>query len=827
MRCLYCGKELALFKRLTKGSEFCSEAHRTKYQEEFNDLALNRLLQSRSAGEAEATPPQPLVEEEEPELAELEPVAKAIPIATPPREVKTSPKPPLPAAKRAPVIPAAKAKPAAKPQAREEVVGMTGWILVSPELQPPEPAEIVGGEPPMFDDADTDPVLPWRAVKVQEVAREYGLKWANPVTWNPPVESTSAPVRPVERNVEVRDFSRQAPSPVLQQQERDTQHSQQIAPSGAVGEAMDITNQPCRPADPVLWQAGPQPASALEPVLGEFARLDFPTTGFEASSTNSRPAPSIPISAPAPLPQPSAAAPPPVPVPAIVEPVPPAAPSAAAPAPPATQPLPLTLQGVSAGAAKPTLVGKALATATQPQTPLPTALPLRPAVVLGPAVPAAQPQPKPAPAPSQTNVAQPKPPTTAPQLRQTSGPPVIKPVAPTQTAPPQAPPQQASKPAVEAAKTQSNPPSNKVKRPEVRIIPTAPTQTAPAPQAATPKPVAVPPPAQQAPPQAAPKPVAQPAAKAPVPIATARPAPQPQPRTAPQPQVKPEPKAVQAKAEVQPLPEPKPEPKAEPKPEPKAAAKHVGPRSTLITSDVAETSTPASGSKPVDLGLPELHAVEEGGFWAKVPGGVKIAVAGVLVLAIFGFAFMTLNGNSATAKVAAKGTVYELGRQMNTTGWIENWTPGDKTRRVTLLRGSQNSVDYRMQFNAQIQSQAVGWMFRGLNPRNFYVAKIERNNKTGADFGVNFVRYAVIDGRAEGRTEKPLEVKGLHVGTIYQIKFEAIGSNFKVWVQNNLVDEWNDKRLGSGGLGLYSEKDEVGIIQGDVSAYELVAKDAK
>jgi hypothetical protein len=316
-----------------------------------------------------------------------------------------------------------------------------------------------------------------------------------------------------------------------------------------------------------------------------------------------------------------------------------------------------------------------------------------------------------------------------------------------------------------------------------------------------------------------------------VPIATARPTPQPQAKPASQPQAKPEPKAAQAKAEPQPKPEPKPEPKAAPRPEPqsqpKTEAKHVGPRSTLIASDVAETSAPISSSKSVDLGLPELHTMEEGGFWAKLPGGVKIAVAAVLVLAIFGFAFMTLNGNSATAKVAPKGPVYELGRPMNTNGWIENWTPGEKNRRVTLLRGSQNSVDYRMQFNAQIQSQAVGWMFRGLNPRNFYVAKIEKNNKTGADFGVNFVRYAVIDGRAEGRTEKPLEIKGLHVGTIYQIKFEAIGPNFKVWVQNNLVDEWNDKRIGSGGLGLYSEKDEVGIIQGDVSAYELVAKDAK
>src|SRR6478752_2072809 len=147
MRCLYCGKELALFKRLTKGSEFCSEAHRTKYQEEFNDLALSSLLQSRKAGEAEATSPEPLVEEQEPEpVAELERVAKAVPIAAA-REVKASPKPPVTTAKRGPVLPGAEAKPAQQQQAQEAVVEMTGWIIVPPDSQQPGPAEIVGGEP--------------------------------------------------------------------------------------------------------------------------------------------------------------------------------------------------------------------------------------------------------------------------------------------------------------------------------------------------------------------------------------------------------------------------------------------------------------------------------------------------------------------------------------------------------------------------------------------------------------------------------------------------------------------------------------------------------
>ena len=35
MRCLFCGKELALLKRWTGGGEFCSDAHRQRYQEEF------------------------------------------------------------------------------------------------------------------------------------------------------------------------------------------------------------------------------------------------------------------------------------------------------------------------------------------------------------------------------------------------------------------------------------------------------------------------------------------------------------------------------------------------------------------------------------------------------------------------------------------------------------------------------------------------------------------------------------------------------------------------------------------------------------------------
>ena len=75
MRCLYCGKHLPLLRKLTGGGEFCSDAHRDKYHEEYNRLAVSRLLQAQSrpedykpAQKPPETAPVAVAEAEEPEL---------------------------------------------------------------------------------------------------------------------------------------------------------------------------------------------------------------------------------------------------------------------------------------------------------------------------------------------------------------------------------------------------------------------------------------------------------------------------------------------------------------------------------------------------------------------------------------------------------------------------------------------------------------------------------------------------------------------------------------------------------------------------------------
>src|SRR5437870_2530845 len=75
MRCLYCGKQLALLKRLTGGGEFCSEAHKQSYHDEYNRLALSRLLQAQSKSD-EVKPPAPKP------VGSAQPVKSLVPVET-------------------------------------------------------------------------------------------------------------------------------------------------------------------------------------------------------------------------------------------------------------------------------------------------------------------------------------------------------------------------------------------------------------------------------------------------------------------------------------------------------------------------------------------------------------------------------------------------------------------------------------------------------------------------------------------------------------------------------------------------------------------------
>ena len=784
MRCLYCGKELALLKRWTGGGEFCSDAHRQQYQEEYNQLALNRLLQAKpqvdpkkadakaaeakareaktiEAKTAEAKTKEVKIKDAAPALPKIE-----APAALPAVETRSAPL--VVEARPAPQPAAAAAAPAPIPEPVEVAVERTPEPepeLYEPEIdEEPAPAEAYGfflefpgpvAAPAVASarelggfDQPMAPVLPRR----DAVPLETALVPAGQVVFAPCARVVDYVVPSGERRLEVREFVRSFP--VVQVD---------LAPAGETGllqtseESMDILIFPQPPhSAPPLWQEN---AARFEfgYELGSLARATFRTTGMEDKEEDS--APMAAEEAPEqietaretrePVRDPRPAAPvklavvePPAPAIAVKPPVKPIAkPVFVRPAPvsiekPAekpvekkpdpvvgmiTKPMPLTLHGLPAGRGKTVQVFQtALVGEIETQAPRSNALPLRPVMTLGPA-------------------------------------PVVLVPSPVKT--------EDRKPSERTVLVK--PDSRKpLGRPDPRFA-----------NGKTRKP------------EARPEPEVRPvAASVPTPIAVATKAPIVEPVE----KVKP---AAVVPAPVEPVPD------------------------TLRLPE-----PPAKPSTSLDLGLPKL-SFESDGFWSKLPPAGKIGIAAAVVVAIVGFAILALRGSGST--VVANGPQVVAGSPLPAmeSGWITDWGAEAGVRReraISILRPSLNLSDYRIEFQSQMEGKAIGWVFRAKDGRNFYVAKLEVVT-AGLEPKVDVVHFAVVDGQAQQHVQSPLPMK-VHIDTIYRIRFDAVGDHFSTWVQDEKVDDWTDDRLKIGGVGLYSDRGETMPRPRAVSVVPLVIK---
>jgi hypothetical protein len=122
----------------------------------------------------------------------------------------------------------------------------------------------------------------------------------------------------------------------------------------------------------------------------------------------------------------------------------------------------------------------------------------------------------------------------------------------------------------------------------------------------------------------------------------------------------------------------------------------------------------------------------------------------------------------------------------------------------------------------QIETKAIGWVFRAADPKNFYVTKLEIV-KPGLEPTIALVRFAIIDGEEQAHAQLPLPMK-VRRDTLFKIRLDAIGNHFTTYVQDEKVDDWTDDRVKTGGVGLYSERGEVATLKGSMSIVPLVIK---
>jgi hypothetical protein len=445
------------------------------------------------------------------------------------------------------------------------------------------------------------------------------------------------------------------------------------------------------------------------------------------------------------------------------------------------------------------------------------ALPLRPRMTFGPP-PAAKvktaptPAPKPVPAPPAAKaapavVAPPKP-SPVPAVKPVAPAAPVKVSAPAATQPkpvtviPPAPkPTLAPAPAPRVALPQT--PSPVVSAPAARALETAPTSTLkPVAAPASPKtntPVA---PSVRAPEQAAPTPklVPEQSKPAPAPIAAAGPRIQAGAVTPAKPAstiiISPKAPAPPVSSSRALFP---------PSPVESAPASEVISRETPRERETGAPKPAASVDKPSGSTFePHLSMgdeAESASFLTRIPMAVKIGVA-ILLLAVAGYFVF---GKSESASSSGVNRAVAVGEQGWSTEWASDAAGSRRGRQLTIYRPSVGMTDYQLQFVGQIESKALGWVFRQADTKNYYGMKIE-NIRPGA---MAISHFAVVDGRQSSDTQKPVGIDA-RPGAAYHVKLEVNGPRFTTYIAGEPVDFWTDNRLKTGAVGFMNERDERG-----------------
>jgi len=799
MRCLYCGKELALLKRLTKGGEFCSEAHKQSYQDEYNKLGLSRLLQARTrAGESKAA--------QNPLPAPAAPVAVVEPALEEIEVVKVAP-PPQPA--RPPVI---AAPPEPPPPA------FAGFVMETPSISvPAEPVSDL--EPWRFDDEPSIAPFPSLPAWCLE-----GVSGPDPFFTLP-----SAGLLPLELQPGVCDSSYPALDIDLTPQE--------------VGHPRVNLSMPLTVASSHEFQAGGSVAIEIAPRPSEsscyaslngaldfsysvgvqvFDLLELPSAGIAypaedcdvtvaGSWTNgfvdapvdiiipaipqearSHDVPAEPANVPPPAATPRAAlqalsklhqdmrvreeaTPPSPPVApaakaalAVTETAPEATaepsedPAEAAPRE-AGEMLAISLKSFAPPKSNPVIDANTLLTHEHPLLPRLKALPLRPKVA--PAPRGFSPLPKTAAVQN---------PPVAPKAKTAPS------ITPARVEVPQTPPK-AEKPA-QAVQAPKAPPSVETAKPSQ---PPPAKKTAQPAEAAKAKPPA--PPTQTVQPVRTPL---QPKQEQPVKTVPVQSAP-----TAPKTQL----------AQPPPPPTQRPEPAAATVATSQAKIEPVQ-KEPAVKKDLWEAA-PAT-----DHAVPNFGVAVNTSIFGSLK--VKLGLAALIAVVSVG-AYFVASGRSKNAYPVKASDAAGPSIMVGEGGWVEGWA-GDpiglhNSRQITIYRPSLKLSDYRFEFQGQIENKSIGWIFRGADPDNYYAMKLQLASQE-LPLKLQLYKYVVLKGRQVQVGRVPIDVP-VKSDSVFSIRLDVRGPKFNTYVQGQPVDVWTDDQLRSGGVGFLNERSERGKVK--------------
>ena len=135
---------------------------------------------------------------------------------------------------------------------------------------------------------------------------------------------------------------------------------------------------------------------------------------------------------------------------------------------------------------------------------------------------------------------------------------------------------------------------------------------------------------------------------------------------------------------------------------------------------------------------------------------------------------------------------------------------------LALYRPTLELTDYVLEFQAQVDRQGIGFVFRAADFDNYYAVKLVVA-QSGPLPRVDVTRYSVIQGHEGRHTVHPLPLT-VRSDTTYQVRMEVKGSDFTLITQGKVADHWSDSRLARGGIGFFCGKgDQARLRQVEVS----------
>lgn len=140
-------------------------------------------------------------------------------------------------------------------------------------------------------------------------------------------------------------------------------------------------------------------------------------------------------------------------------------------------------------------------------------------------------------------------------------------------------------------------------------------------------------------------------------------------------------------------------------------------------------------------------------------------------------------------------------------GWI-------KVQEGLALNGKTTRLkDYRLDFDAKIQSRAVGWAVRAPDSMNYYQLKLKMGGSVASPT-YSLVRQAMING-VKSAVSEPIEVPA-HLAKAHdfnRVSVRVVGDQITTLINGWGVDFWRDDRLERGGVGLVADAGESSLVR--------------